>query len=415
MRSIPRFMAVMAATGALGLTLIACSDDGDGSGDVDAAQADAAAMIDAAPDPDAFAGPFRAGTIAVLDVTATNPGTGFSGATVNVSYTDITQPDVDPAFGDPVPPLGGCTVWIYNVGQDAQPPDANEGDITLTGAGLLSPIGTCSFDDATGAYECSTGNGTLGTGALAVQSGATTSITVLNNEFAGHDLIGSYLRVDGFTEAGNNGTFPVVDQTNDNIVVVANDNGTTETLAADGTFTVITGAGPTPANRDFLDSGVEDVVVDKNEGTYVPAFSSTLKASGEGLILGDSSTEPHALPISPAADATFSCDPGDNGNCGPNGGIITGFVLSGSTTDAPVAGLSPLAMPDPVTQWARFQCRGNPGLQSITLPQAALEAVLSSSPSRIETQLFRITADLSKPDTSIIVGHGFIGYTDTTP
>lgn len=411
MRNIPRFSVVIAALGALGLTLGACSDD--------APPPDPDAQVDAPvpPDPDAgtdaFAGPWRSGTIAVLDVTATNPGTGFSGATVNISYSDITEPDVAPAYGDPVPPLGGCSVWVYNVGTDSPPSPAGEGDVTLSGAGLLSPIGTCSYNELTGSYVCSTGGGVLGGGALAVQGKGTMSITGLNNEFAGQDLVGAYLKVDGFAEPGNNGVFPVVAQTGDNIVVVANGASVTETLPADGSFAVITGAGPTPANRPFLDSAVDDVVIDKSAGEYVPAFSSTMLASGAGLTLGDNSTEPHALPIAPAADAMFSCNPADNGNCGPAGGIITGFVLSGSTTDAPVAGMSPLAMPDPLTQYARFQCRGNPGSDSITLPQAALEAVLGSNPTRIETQLFRITADLTKPDSSVIVGHGFIGYTDT--
>lgn len=406
MRIARRISVTAAAVGAFSLLSVACGDDG-GDGGVPDTGVDAP-TVDAMPiDGDVIPDP--SGTIAVLDLTVSNPGITASGATVNISYTDTQVADVDPVVGEPTPPLGQCSVWVYDVGQTSSRPGTDEGTVTISGA--LSPVGTCTFDGTD--YTCSSGGGTLPTATTISAPNASGLVTLFaTGAFTGHDLAGARVSLSGFTNAENNGTFMVIDQDGiGNTITILHPGAVAETLTADGSFTAITGAGPTPAARDFLGADTM-VTIEKAEGTRVPGFSATLTASGEGLTLSDDSAQPHALPVDPAAEATFSCNPGANGVCGPNGGFIAGFVLSGTTTDADITGLLPTAMPDPVTQWARFQCRGTPGANSITLPLEAMTALLGTNPTRIETQLFRITADLNQPFTSAIVGHGFIGYTD---
>ena len=413
MRSIPKVVAVL---GALSLALGACSDDsGMGDDPTDAAvTTDAAEIVPDAAPPDATPPPNRSGTIAVLDLAMTNPNyAALTGAAVNISYTDISVEGEDPAYDDRQGPfLLGCAVWTYTVGSTMPQPQADEGDVTISGT--LTDIGTCSFDGTSMGYRCSTGNGTLpaiATSSTPQGNGNVVLSTGASNMFSS-GLTGARVMIDGFAEAEHNGVFQVVGQLGNNTLELVNPAATAPaSLAADGTFMEITGAGPTVAGADFLGGDTNTITISKQAGDNVPEFEAMAIPSGEGFLLDSASTQPHMMPLSPSGDASFSCSPGMSGNCGVAGGIIHGLLISGTTTDGDINGLLEIDMPDPVNSWATFQCRSI-GEDPIVLPAAAIDAIMGTSPTRVETQVFRITADTTLPDTGLIVGHGLIGYTD---
>lgn len=417
---------VLSTAGAFALLAgaAACGDDEPGTpdgGGVDGSMADAgtmdADMADAAPDPSTL----RAGTIAVSEVALTNPGLQFKGAAVSITYTDLPTATVAPAFGAATPPLGGCSVWHYNVGTDSEPALADEGAVTISGG--LTPIGTCVFSAAANNYICPFAQGAVP---------ENTSVTPLNgqdagkaqitwptaDEFAGKDVAGMFIVLDGFTNPENNGKFPITNKTADNTLVIANPLAKGESVAAGSavTYGVFAGAGPTPANLEFLDA-TSEISVQKAGGAVVTSFDSAVTASGEGLTLDDASAQLHEFPADAAQELTFSCG-GAGGTCGPSpeGGIY-GFVLSGRTTDGDITGLDTglgaVQMPAPVSKYAVFQCRGSIAADSLTIPQDAVQAILDTNPNRVEIRLLRITADLSVPQTSVVVGHGLVGYSDT--
>lgn len=428
---------ILSTAGALSLLagVAACGDDGGTNSTIDAASGpdsalpDAGAMADGAPidalDPTLL----RAGTVAVSEVRITNnlptPGP-VAGAAVTVTYTDLTSVSVAPTYdptGTGAVPFGDCAVWVYDATTDQEPAVADEGPITISGA--LSPIGTCVFSQASNGYVCPFATGTVVADTivqpLTGENVGTARISwPTGDEFLDKDVQGMFVRFDGFAEPGNNGVFPIVNKVSDDILVIANPDAVNETAAAgsEPSYTVLAGAGPTPAAREFLDDSTE-ITVQKGDGPVVAEFQTAVAPSGNGLTLGAGSAQPHLLPNVASQDITFTCG-GTGGDCGPSPteeDAIYGFVLSGRTTDGDISGLTSgfdvLTMPDPVAKYAVFQCRGVLREDSITIPRAAMEIILSTLPNRIETRLLRVTADLSQVPSSVVVGHGLVGYSDT--
>lgn len=416
--------------------VVACGDDGgssstiDAGGGPDAALIDAGEMVDAAPPDAQDPATLRAGTVAVSEVRITNPGLPapgpVSGAAVTISYTDLTSVSVAPTYdptGTGAVPFGDCVVWVYDATTDQEPAVVDEGPITISGG--LSPIGTCVFSQASNNYVCPFATGTVVENTIVqpltgANTGTAQIIWPAGDEFLDKDVQGMFIRFDGFAQAGNNGVFPIVNKPADNILVIANPDAANETVAAGGepSYTVLAGAGPTPIAREFLDDSTE-ITVQKGDGPVVAEFQTSVEPSGNGLALGTGSAQPHQLPSVATQDITFTCD-GTGGDCGPSPteeDAIYGFVLSGRTTDGDISGLDSgfdvLSMPAPVTKYAVFQCRGAVRENSVTIPRTAMEIILSTMPNRIETRLLRVTADLSQAPSSVVVGHGLVGYSDT--
>lgn len=370
---------------------------------------------DNAPDANTDPGTLRSGTIAVVDIAVTNPGVDASGASVLVTYRDLTVADVPPTYGNETPDFGDCSVWVYNVGQDSERPLVDEGSVTIEGG--LSPIGTCSFDAEAGGYRCKAGQGTIAATSVASVD-STGSMTLLFTAGgappANPNPVGMFMEISGFQNPALNGRFPITGRPTENSLVLSNPGAINQTETVTGTpptYELYAGEGPTPAKVDFLGAETSPVMISKASGPIVAEFSSSIGPSGDGLTLADGSDAVHALPTTPR-DVTFSCSPAQGGNCGPTGGFLYGFVLSGSTTDADLTGTLPTDMPPAVTQYATFQCRAMPLADTVKIPTDALAAILGTNPTRIRTQLLRITADLNKPQTSIVVGHGLVGFTD---
>jgi hypothetical protein len=416
----------------LGLGLVpACGDDGGGSGpDAAGDDRDGAPGPDSGPDamrPDAMPPIKRAGTIVISEVRVTAPADpGLSGADVDIRYVDPDQASV-PAFSTgsteraAAPEPGECMVWVYDDAADqAEPAVIDEGAVTI--GGTLSPIGTCAFDAADGAYTCQFATGTVPNTNAAIipdQSNGTADMAWGRPEFMDKDVAGMFIELTGLANAANDGFFPI-HSSDDNSLVIGNPNAVFEANPAEASYTIFAGVGPTRAEKPFLDEA-SMVLVGKAAGAQVAGFADImLSASGEGMQLIDTSAELHALPDA-AADVKFQCGaPGDD-QCGTTpDGTMPMLLLTGRTTDASLDTAGPTDMPKPTTRHAVFECRSTEGAQALILPQGALQKILDTEPTRIESRLLRVTLhvkdDPANPgiNTKIFMGHGLVGYTDVT-
>ena len=75
-------------------------------------------------------------------------------------------------------------------------------------------------------------------------------------------------------------------------------------------------------------------------------------------------------------------------------------------------GLAISDMPGPVDRYATFRCIGVATMPTVTMAEEFVEAVLGTNPTRIETRLLRVNTNTEEPATTILVGHGMVGYTD---
>jgi hypothetical protein len=436
MRSLPRFSKTLSIVGSAALLLAvgACGDDDGGTPDarpmIDGGDNPDAPTPDATPTPDAGPADLRSGTLAITDVRVTNDLTGIgiqalSGAQVTITYRDNTAPITAPAMG--TGNLDECTVIVYEVGTDPAPTYVDEGAVTVSAGTDHSPF-ACAFNDTLGEYLCApaTANqsGALGTGSTVVlvdtngdQTPDTPALVVAGADFTNMNVVGMYVTATGFAEAGNNGTFAVVGSTplNDSALIIANPDAVPgDTIAATpGTYALTTGNGPVPTlYTAFLGDGSDDVVISKAAGDVVPAFTDVMvPPAGEGLTLSSDSAEPHAMPTTATDPILIKC--GGDGECGPSPGTLTGFAISGYATDGDTTGLPPFVMPDPVSKYATFQCRSNPNVTEFQIEAAEWAEVLGIEPTRIQTNILRVTADLSSGvATSMAIGHGLVGFTD---
>ena len=423
----------------------ACGDDDD-DGDDDVPTIDAgvdASTIDGSVDAGIDAGPDIAGTIAVLDIRVTNDFTGntppvppLAGAAVAVSFFDeatdtgVVQPGASPL---------GCTVVVYDLETDPPQhpgPEIDEGAVTVTGT--ASPVGQCNFIAPVGDYVCFPGPavglpaGTVMLDAPNPAPPGTSLIVSSTIDWTDQDPVGAQAQVSGFS-AANNGVFPVLGVTDStpgdgdddhHALLIGKVTAAPDPLAAAGGLQFITGAGPTPAQRDFLNLTGE-ITISKAAGAHTPAitdFKVTPAGSADPandigpLALTTASPKPEAMPLEDpgAAGFTMSCD-GAGGSCGSPGagtGLLTGFTVTGSTTDADVSAVAPFAMPKAVKKFATFTCSSTTG-KSVKITQAAWNAVLGTNPTRIETRVIKSQAKLDIiPGTNIVVGHSLVGWTD---
>lgn len=420
----------------LAATVMACGDDGGTPGGTPDARAPDASMsgidagdgIDADTSPDATVAEKRAGTILIAEVAVTNDGVDQSGAEVSIEYVDpdaATVPAYPAGATEPAvkPAQGSCVVWVYDVAAtEAEPTVLDEGEVTIGGS--LSPIDSCALDGD--AYACNYAEGTVSEGSTVTANAAqgSANITWSSDEFVGLDIEGMFVRLAGFTTDGNNGTFPISEKRGDDGIRIENPDAATEIVAAgsEPTYTILAGAGPTGAEKPFLDD-TSTVTVSKAAGAEVAAFTDTMvPAAGEGLALSAGSPLLHEVPASADSDLTFFCLEGADDSCGhsPDGAMVQ-LMLVGRTTDVDVSAAGPTGMPAATDQYAVFQCRSPFGDTEIILPQAALQTILDTDPTRIETKLLRVTyqtqddPDNAGATTDILAGHGLVGYTDITP
>ena len=374
----------------------------------DAHRADASppppdAAIDIGPPPS------RTGLIELSELTITNPGwSTIGGAGVAVSWTD------DATGTDPVPgyenSTGGCRIVVYDVGGGDSPAEqTDEGRVSVTGTNIGDF--QCEFAAAESGYVCrstdSAYSGDIPTeGSSAVPGDDDVTYVIAGADFlaGGISYVGMHVVILGFDQADANGTFPIVDvPAADTLVVINPDLEGAATLTTTGAYVTRVGLGPAlEGGLDFLDDGTEEIAIDKPNSTAVPALDVTLNANGDGITMAP--PQLHLIPTTGDA-VTLGCDP-----CGQTGGgLLNTVVVAGRTTDADLTDLDDTAMPAAVSKYAEFRCSAI-GAGSIELDEDAMAAILGTLPTRIETQLLYSATD-KIGNTSVNVGHGFVGYT----
>jgi hypothetical protein len=396
--------------GSSALLFSACGDDGGGSDAVDAA-----VVIDAGtPDPDADTR--YKGTVSVAELVASNPegvAAGVSGAGVVVSFTE--QDNIIAPHPDFPNNIGECQIKIIDANAEQ---NTDGGDVAITGTNVGDF--TCSYQATPDSYECSLDDaGASGTMLMADtvldggngQVNATITLTIPNADFSGATYTGQHIRLEGFATAEANGVFPIVAQPAATTLVLANVNLVgvgNHSLTADSPYKTLVGEKPAPGGLDFLGAGA--VTLAKAEATDAPAIATSIIPLGDGFTLADDSVDAHEIPAS--GDVKFSCDDAQNGDCGDGEGTLQGIVVFGETTDTtlptgPTATFSD--MPDPTTQYARFQCSGI-GMKSITMPAAALALIMGTTPTRIQTTVTYTNGELDGNNT-YVMANGRVGFT----
>lgn len=410
------------------------------SGSADAPTADAPigtadARADAHVDATVDAGPtaMRGAVVSIDDVTVIDSDAkslGLAGGAIVAQFLDLTQGGGTLLYGSS--PIGSCVVTQYSIPQNKLPnPSVDAGTVTISGNGLLRPVGPCTYTNALNPYECVSQQATASI--TASSSGGIAHYSVNGGNFV-NDSTAAYLDVHGFSNTQFNGRNPIggaVDSdangTLDELRVALPNPppiGTTETKTM--TYKIVDGAGPFPAglfgaSPDYLAStvgGVQGVVrVQKATAPDWPAIDVTIPVRGEGYALSTAGDLPTAFPTT-ARDVQFTCV-GTGGNCGaevtPPSGQIKGTLIVGSTTDGNVTGLPNFVMPPPVNTFTTFQCAYLLS-DSATIPQAAVQAILSTNPKRIEISVARVTAAIVSGNNSaesgnILVGHAIVGHT----
>lgn len=432
MRTSKRLTTTLVAISAAALFGAACGDDDGGSPDANT-NPDAPSAIDANTTPDA-AGPRHTGTVAISEVTVTTPDApGVRGGAISIAYDDPADTAGEVLFGVS-PPISTCLVKKYTR-TDAENPALNEGPVTVAGAGLLKPVGTCEFAEGLG-YECTIDSGNAQIAAANI-AGRLYGIVIAGEDYSTTDLVGSSIRLAGFSgdTAGYNGTWSVVGQINGKgsttlQVIIPAAATIPAAAAAAHDYRLLGGFGPVPTaglpfavDTDFLGGADTAVTITKADSAApgAPALAVNLPPAGEGFALdgtGDAILA-HEFPFT-AAPATFTCGT----TCGvePTGATagLQVIAVSGRTTDFVLPAPSPAApgffMPPvsaTVNSYATFQCTffKNPtsGSFTATMPQEAVAAILSTNPTRIETRVFRFSA--SQAGANVLVGHGVVGHT----
>ncbi len=430
-RSQTRIDRLIIGAAALGISALGCGGNvGGGPGDdpmdmTDANPPDApsnntpdAAVADAAP-PDAPPGPApRAGTMTITDTEVTNPGADASGADIAIRYDDLSTAITAPFFPQPSDPtliytLGNneCVVYIYVIGATSEATAVDEGEVTIADA--FSSNATCAFRDQR--YECAFAVDQDVAGTVTVTAGsddATINWPAEDSPFQDLDVDGAVLELSGFTEAENNGRFPILAKIDDRTVRVANPDATAAAAAASVSYSLLVGLGPNAAQAPFLDGSSEVTLSKANTGTTPALAATTVDAAGEGLALLAGSAQPHSFPGQGAV--VFSCSDGDSDSCGSTPAAEEPvLIVSGRTTDTAIPnGAALSAMPAATSRFAVFECRSAPGDGAITVPNDIRDAMFSTSPTRIETRVMRVSETGTAPDLRIRVGHALVGYTD---
>lgn len=392
---------------------------------------------DANPDvPDANPVQDRHATVAITDVALTSDdgvAQGWKGGSISIAFEDLTQGGGEIVFGTGNP-IGACDVVRYDATHPKHP-IVDAGTFNMSGDGFLKTVGPCSFQDGVG-YTCISN---AGAESIDGTSSAVTPFVTYEfsgTPFAGEDVVGSYLSINGFTDTAlNTGAQPrpILVQTDSTLTVLSSGTdgspATAETATAQ--FAVINGAGPIPTNAglgtidaDFLGGSATSVTITKGTTDEWGAIGFSTDVRGEGFALDDASTQPHEFPdTAPADPIHFTCG-GTGGDCGEEaGGPLQALIISGRTTDTDVSGLPfDFMMPPPTTSWAEFQCVYLlASTNDAQMPVGAIQAILDTAPTRIETRILRVAGENGTDNnnvlntSAVLVGHALVGHTTMPP
>jgi hypothetical protein len=411
---LPRLVGIVLAA-ALG-----CGGDDDGGGDDNTP--DAGDEPDAREQADAAVEMTRTGIVAVTETTVLN-GEGpviISGAVVSMNYVDDQSVTVQPVPGF-TSNLNGCAITVFDLAGGDQPPAiTDEGAFTVTGT--ANGDFECSYSDDAGEYVCQSTDaeirgGVAGNAADATLTALDGTLFVEGAAF-GLEMVGMTVELAGFGDA--DGVYPILDVIKTDTLVLDDFSmiAADATGEAGATFTTFVGAGPV-AGFDpiaFLDDGTEDVVITKEDSALVPGFTVTAQARGEGFFLSKASDQPNDFPAV-AADVTYACD----GECGsdpaPGAGQLDAMVINGITTDVLPAKKDDdgFTMLPAQASFAQFACSAiGADADSVTIPEAGVEAILGTNPARIQITVGRFVAQIpgsATSNTAVLLGHSLTGFT----
>lgn len=375
-------------------------------------------------------GASHSGVIALTEVSYSNPELiSLGGSQIAFGWTDDATDVVAPVEGFPSN-IGGCEIKIFDAATDSLPTPTDEGDVTLLGT-AHGPL-NCSFEG--GQYVCSgtddAARGMVPAGSTAqYESADTVTYTIMGADFSNIDMAGMSLTIDGFDDASASGTFPIISD-DDGSSLQVGVLGAAPTLDAavvgtPGNYSTTAGLSPlTPGGFDFLDDGTEDIFICKGAFNPIGAFEVSLNANGEGMTLLEGSHPVEGgmgnfyLPHQIATDGTavnLGCGSDGSSSCGNStgNGVLNGVTISGRTTDASVIGLPANAMPEAVGSFATFSCSAFEGGDNFagfaTLSAEAMEAILGTSPTRIQVSVTFASGLLIAPIT--LAGHNVTGWT----
>jgi len=433
-RRFPKLVPLLCAA-ALSFGALACGDDDDD----DVVNPDAAAVpdadtTDAVPTPDAVqydAMPVstRSGSISVVDTTLINsadPGTWWRGAVVDVNMV-VDPPVVAAAYDDLVPPGIGCSATVYDIaGGDVLPIQQDEGAITI--ADTTSPLGPCAIPAGGDEYVCIFGANAIAAGDSVCAAAdtcnttnfggmlpaTTAAITIASGAFDNttKSEVGMYVQlIGGGLSPQNASPVPVVDVLSPTTLLVGNPAAVTEAASAAGQYLVVSGAGPSPAKRAFLDDAAV-IKVSKAAGAETDAFTdSEVLPGGKGFVpttatIGAMTT----FPIDATAAVPFSCN-GAGGNCGTaQGTILVMSATDGDTSTDPTGAAMPLG-----DSWVSVSCRqfGD----TVDLPLDIVNLIEAIGPTRIRVSMFRANLGLEgnadgTNQIGIVSGFGYVTFSN---
>lgn len=367
------------------------------------------APIDAAPLP-----PFS-GTISVLEVDALAPGmaqTTGQGLRIRASFVN--------GMMLPLPVLEentagtSCAAWEYSAAEAAHATiGMDEGALFFQfsgGAGAAPQVPSCNYRAQVG-YGCLDQATADSGGTVALSTGDTATFTDLGTTFTSANSLGRYLRITGSANPANDGLFPILAVNSSSTIQYVNAARVAEVLPGTANHINVAGVGAIPfaADPGFLADNVALTINHVAGGAgHFPAFTLVTQPPdqiGDDFMLDAGSM---ALITHIARDGQammFTCQ----GNCFPNNAQYSEIELV--TTDAPVAGLPPLAMPPPVTKQVRIRCSG-PSTNPLVIPASLAAKLQTAGATRVQATFTRANV-LEWPDPLVRahVGHAIVAVT----
>lgn len=385
------------------------------------------APIDAPPPP-----PFT-GTLTIIEgqVLAPAPapaGTvAAQGVQLGITFSD-TATAVQPVLDTNPGTLFGCKVTEFDTAAEiAGSVGVNEGSVQFTvnngtGAGTAPPItfpacihagpGVGYICPDTSSSQAITAANNITLGPAGAPPSTLTLLTVVAGTatFAAED-VGRYVK---FAGTGN-GTLdhpttaiPIVALgPASNMAVLGTSAVITAPLTA-GTLTTLGGTGPFPMLPDpgqLSDGASATAVLTPGGGNHFPATTITYSNVGDDFTMDAANADRlRTIPLDGTA-FSVSCD-----SCGTS----IGTVLNITTTDTPVTGLSPFAMPPPTNKRVTVRC-AEVGATTITVPANVSAFLMNSGATRIQTNYVRGTFGTPAPANAglagVISGHAMVGFT----
>lgn len=410
------------------LAASACGgDDDDEHTHDDAAPADAGAdaPVDAALEAT------HNGTITVLQAELFNSSYDLygNGTQVGVSFTDNSM-TLAPTAEEQPGQLTGCKAWVYDlknpdhVAALAADDGVDQGTVEVTVEDGSPEFPLCGFSTAAEEYLCADGTSSGGGGTFATTFGGNpaptgTSYFTATGEatFQASD-VGRYVSFRAVTtpSATLNTLVPIVGRVSDTTIVLGTGVPIAGDLNTGAMYTTLAGIGPIPLTTSHASSlaDADEVTVEltASTGAVFESFTRTFTGIGDSFELGTKADKVllNDIPTT-GAEFTIGCD--SEKACG----AADGSLLSITTTDANVAGLSPYAFPDATETFVELRC-AQFGEETLTVPAEFSEYLMKSGATRIKAQFIRGKFQLVENEdgapntTTVIAGHVAVGFTD---